>query len=80
MQLLKTYHNRDNNVTYLTLVWTCKENEENTIPKSVFYMNLEITSPRGRPRNTWQDEVREVGRLAGGEEWQEIVCNRQEWK
>jgi len=29
-------------------------------------MNLETTELRGRPRNRWQDEVREDGRLAGG--------------
>jgi hypothetical protein len=42
--------------------------EENGIPKSVLYMNLESTRPRGRPRNRWQDEVREDGRIVGGEE------------
>jgi hypothetical protein len=42
-------------------------------------MNLE-TRPRGRPRNRWQDEVREGGRIVGGEEWQGKVCNREEWK
>jgi hypothetical protein len=30
-------------------------------------MNLEITIPRGRPRNRWQDEVREDGRIVGEE-------------
>jgi hypothetical protein len=33
---------------------------------------------RGRPRNRWQDEVREDGRLVGGEGWQEKVHNREE--
>jgi hypothetical protein len=33
--------------------------EQNRIPKRVLYMNLETTSLRGRPRNRWQDEVRE---------------------
>jgi hypothetical protein len=32
--------------------------EENRIPKTVLYMNLETTRPGGRPRNRWQDEVR----------------------
>jgi hypothetical protein len=50
--------------------------EENRIPKSVLYMNLESTRPRSRPRNRWQDEVREDGRTVGGEEWQEKVYNR----
>jgi hypothetical protein len=54
--------------------------EENRIPKTVLYMNLEITRPKGRPRNGWQDEVREDGRIVGGEEWQEKVYNRKEWK
>jgi hypothetical protein len=35
--------------------------EENRIPKRVSYMNLGITRFRGRPRNRWQDEVREDG-------------------
>jgi len=29
-------------------------------------MNLEATRLRGRPRNRWQDEVREDERLVGG--------------
>jgi hypothetical protein len=36
--------------------------------------------PRGRPRNRWQDEVREDGRIVGGEKWQEKLYNRGEWK
>jgi len=45
--------------------------EENRPPKRVSYMNLEPTSLRGRPRNRWQDEVREDGRIVVGEGWQE---------
>jgi hypothetical protein len=41
------------------------------------YADLESTRPRGRPRNRWQNEVREDG---GGEEWQENVYDREEWK
>ena len=41
-------------------------------------MNLETTSLRGRPRNRWLDEVREDGRIVGGEVWQEKVHNREE--
>jgi hypothetical protein len=54
--------------------------EGNRIPKRVLHMNSEITRLRGRPRNRWQDEVREDGRIAGGEEWQEKVYNTEEWK
>jgi hypothetical protein len=54
--------------------------EENRIPKRVLYMNLETARLRGRPRNRWQDEVREDGRTVGGEEWQVKVYNREEWK
>ena len=43
-------------------------------------MNLEATRLRGRPRNRWQDEVREDGRTAGVEGWQGKVHNREEWK
>jgi hypothetical protein len=35
--------------------------EENRIPRRLFYMNLESTTPSGRPTNRWQDEVREDG-------------------
>ena len=54
--------------------------EENRIPKRVLYMNLETTRLRGRSRNRWEDEVREDGRIVGGEGWQEKVHNREEWK
>jgi len=53
--------------------------EGNRIPKRVLYMNLG-TRFRGRPRNRWQDEVREGRRIVGGEGWQEKVHNREEWK
>ena len=53
---------------------------ENIIPKKVLDMNLETTRLRGRPRNRWQDEVREDGRLVGGKVWKERVYNRDEWK
>jgi hypothetical protein len=44
-------------------------------------MNLKTTTrSRGRPTNRWQDEVREDGRIMGGEEWQEKVYSREEWK
>ena len=43
-------------------------------------MNLEAKELRGRPRNRWQDVVREDGRLVGGKEWKERVYNREEWK
>jgi hypothetical protein len=50
--------------------------EGNRIPKTVLYVNLETT----RPRNRWQDEVSEDGRIVGGEEWQEKLYSRGEWK
>jgi hypothetical protein len=43
-------------------------------------MNLVSTRPRGKPRNRWQIEVKEDGRIISGEEWQEKVYNREEWK
>jgi len=44
-------------------------------------MNLETTRLRGGPRNRWQDEVREDGRLVGGKGWMERVYNRKVgWK
>jgi hypothetical protein len=51
--------------------------EENRIPKTVSYMNLE-TRLRGTPRNRWQDEVN--GRIVGGEGLRGKVCNTEEWK
>ena len=48
--------------------------------KRVLYMHLGTTRLSGRPRNRWQDEVREDGRIVGGEGWQEKVHNREERK
>jgi hypothetical protein len=54
--------------------------EENRIPNTVLCMNLETTRLRCRPRNRWQDEVREDGRIVGGKERQEKVYDREDWK
>jgi hypothetical protein len=39
--------------------------ERNRIPETVIDMNLETIRVRGRPSNSWQDEVREDGRIIG---------------
>jgi hypothetical protein len=54
--------------------------EDNRIPKRVLCMNLGTTRLRGRPRNRWQDEVREDGRIVSGEGWQEKVHDRGDRK
>jgi hypothetical protein len=54
--------------------------EENIIPKRVLCMNLETRRPRSTPRNRWQVEMRENGKMVGGEEWQEKVYDREEQK
>jgi hypothetical protein len=43
--------------------------EENRIPKRVLYINLESTRPRGTyiSRNSWKDEVKQDGKMVGGE-------------
>jgi hypothetical protein len=43
-------------------------------------MNLKSTRPRDRLINRCQDEVREDGRIVGGEEWQEKSYKSEEWK
>jgi hypothetical protein len=48
-------------------------------PKKI-YMNLGTTRLRCRSRNRWEDEMREDGRIVGGEGWKEKVHNREEWK
>ena len=39
-------------------------------------MNLGTTRLTGRPRNRWQDVLREDGSIVGGEGWKEKVHNR----
>jgi hypothetical protein len=62
------------------LVWAFTENGRKYSSQNSVYMSLEPTRPRARPRNRWQDEVREDGRIVDVEEWQEKVYNREEWK
>jgi len=57
-----------------------REWKKTEFPKRVLYMNMETTRLRGRPRNRWRGEVREDGRIVGGEGLQEKVHNRGEWK
>jgi hypothetical protein len=56
-----------------------RERRNIEFPKKV-YVNLEATRLRGRPRNRWQDEVREDERLVDGKVWKERVYNREECK
>jgi hypothetical protein len=62
------------------LVWTCTESGRKQNSQKVLYMNLGTASLKGRPRKRWQDEVREDGRIVGGERSQKRVRNREEWK
>jgi hypothetical protein len=50
--------------------------EKNRIPQKVLYMNWK-TRLCGRPRNRWQDEVREDGRLVGENVWKKRLYNRE---
>jgi hypothetical protein len=50
--------------------------EDNRIPQRNKYMILGKTRLRYKPRNRWQDDVREDGRLVGGKVWKERVYNR----
>jgi len=56
------------------------ERKKNRIPNKVLYISLETTRLRDRPRNRWQAEVREDGRLVGGKGRKERVYNKEEWK
>jgi hypothetical protein len=62
------------------LVWECRESGRKQNSQNSIVCELATTRLRGRPRNRRQDEVREDGRIVGGEEWQEEVYNREEWK
>jgi hypothetical protein len=53
--------------------------EENNSQKSTVY-EFGINKTKGRPRYRWQNEVWEDGRIVGGEEWQEKLYNRADWK
>ena len=62
------------------LVWACTENGRKQKSQNSIIYELETTRLRGRPRNRWQDEVREDGRIVGGEGWQGKVYNGEEWQ
>jgi hypothetical protein len=47
--------------------------------RTLFLSSSHILTLRGRPRNRWQDEAREDGRLGGRRGWKEGVYNREEW-
>ena len=75
----KPHYNRDNKVKLIMLVrGMYREWKKIEFPQKILYMNLETMRLRGRPRNRWQDEVREDGRLVGGKGCKERVYNREE--
>jgi hypothetical protein len=56
-----------NFVSFKESIWLKAWDFDSPIPKRVLYVNLGTTRLRSRPRNRWQDEVREDGRIVGGE-------------
>jgi len=64
---------------WIALHWFSYLQQLNSTCKCIVY-EFGNKKPRGRPRNRWQDEVREDGSIVGGEEWQEKVYDREEWK
>ena len=72
------FHHSFQSVIYswLPLFAHVQRMEENKISNKVLYMNLETTRLRGRPRNRWQDEMREHVRLSGGKGWKERVWKK----
>jgi len=54
--------------------------EENRSHKKHYIYEFGSTSLGGRPRNGWQDEVREDGRLVGGKGLKKRIYNREKWK
>jgi hypothetical protein len=62
MYLEKEYENRTIRLVRLHWFGHVQRFEENRIPKRVLSMNLE-TRPSGRPRNKWQEELREDVRM-----------------
>ena len=71
-------HSFDMRLNTLHRFGQVRERKKTEFPK--LCMNFGTTRLRGRPRNRWQDEVREDGRIVGGDGWQEKVHNREEWK
>ena len=54
-------------VSFKKIIWLEAWDFDSLISKRVLYVNLGTTRLRSRPRNRWQDEVREDGRIVGGE-------------
>jgi len=65
----------------MALVWACTENgRKQNSPKKYYIWIQKQQGLKGRPRNRWQDEVREDGRPIGGKGWKERVYNTEERK
>ena len=64
------------------LRWFCMYGEWKKIgfPKKSILCEFGNKKAENRPRNRWQGEVREDGRLVSGKVWKERVYNREEWK
>jgi hypothetical protein len=50
--------------------------EGNGFARTLLCLNLEITRPRVRLSNRWQDHMREDGSVVGGKMWQQNICKR----
>jgi len=54
--------------------------EEDRMHKKIFTQELERTRKRGRPRNSWKEEVGKDLQVLGVRRWREVVADRKKWK
>jgi hypothetical protein len=54
--------------------------EEDRMPKKTLTQELEVTRPRGRPREIWKEEVERDLQVLGVRRWRHLVTDSKKWR
>jgi len=54
--------------------------EKDRMPRKIFTQELEGTRRRGRPRESWKEEVKRDLQVLEVRRWRELVTDRKKWK
>jgi hypothetical protein len=70
-------HIKSNRLSWLGHV---EKMPDERVAKSVYKWKQYATRPKGRPRLSWEDDVRNDLRKIGVKSWRQMVQERKQWK
>jgi len=73
-------YNKSHKSTKIKLVWPFTSNAGDRMVKKVYKWKPMLTRPLGRPKNRWEDDIRNDMKKLKIENWTSCIQDRNKWK